>query len=212
MEAIIEKFGLVIFAFFFIAMAVETILESFRGLLLRFGITTLQSKGDLDNALAMASEFVPEGSKNQVKFIALAGMVKRKASLTQDTLAKVDTLLADLGNAKDVAGKESILAGGSAFLADLADPIRKEMEQSEAKRILYLRLISAVFGVTIAAIANIDLATLAGYDDKDGTWAGMVSYLAVGLAAAGGSSYWHDWLDRVRKLKDVSQALTVLKT
>lgn len=211
---LIGQFGVVIFAFFFLSMAVETLLESCRGLLSVFGLDVLQSKGTLEDALAEAADFVPEDSKAHAKFSALAAMVKAKAGVTAETSAKVEKIINDLSVATTAAERDAIAMRDSAFLAKEAEPIKSSLGNDERGRVMQLRLLSAVIGTILAAVAGINLSDLwqgeavVGEAGKMEPWMG---YIALGLASAGGSSYWHDWLDRVRELKDVSAQLALLK-
>ncbi len=211
---LIGQFGVLIFAFFFMSMAVETLLESCRGLLTFFGISVLQSKGTLDDALAEAADFVPEDSKAYAKFSALAALLKEKAKVSAEVSQKLEQIAKDLSAAKDAEGRDAIVIREAAWLSHEADPIKRELGQHERERVLRLRLLSAVIGTALAALAGINLSDLMN-DPETGSPTNMepwIGYIALGLASAGGSSYWHDWLDQVRKLKDVSAELALLKT
>ena len=222
MDVIIDKFGLIIFSFFFLSMAVESILEGFRGVLSWFGITVLQSKGSLDSALAEAADFVPENSKAHVRIVALAEMVKKQKLVDDSLKQRLEALTKGITSATDDPARDTLVAAAANWLTEAAAPIKAAMEQSERTRVMTLRVISAILGVAIAIVANFDVFAMAEAAAEAAKAANgvalapvrdpLLGYMAVGLASAGGSSYWHDWLDRVRKLKDVSAQLAVLKT
>ncbi len=208
LESIIGTLGILVFSFFLLSLAVETILENFRGILRLFGITLLQSKMSLDQALTEAVEFVPVGSQAHSRFAALVDFAKAKSGAAAVMMTRLDAIAQSLAAAADPQQKDAVIEKERAFLDGLLRPIRDAMEQSETKRIFALRIISAVVGVFITSLANFDVFAVAGITVIKSS---ALAYVIAGLAASGGSSFWHDQLDRVRKLKEAGSQLAALK-
>ena len=90
----------------------------------------------------------------------------------------------------------------------MSSPIRKLIEAKESNRVFALRIISAVLGVGVAVCAKMDVIAMIG--GTSGGAAAYLGYVIAGLAAAGGSSFWHDQLDRVRALKQAGESVASL--
>ncbi|HEV7253996.1 MAG TPA: hypothetical protein VGN97_12995 [Mesorhizobium sp.] len=192
----------VLFAFFLVmSAAVEMILESFRGFLESVGLTWLKSKVSLDDALKISSEFVPTNSLAAAKISALIGVAEQTKKIGPDRIEALKRLRDDLvGAGLNVPAK--VLDELNRHVSSL----RETLSTSESNRIFVIRLLAAVIGVSLAALANLDAVNLAlttanlrlpgGYEVPR-----EIGWFITGLAAASGSSYWHDQLDRVRSLK-----------
>ena len=209
MEEFVKLAGTLVAVFFLVSLATETILESFRGCFALFGIEVLKSKQSLEDALNEVAEFLPADQKNAARFEALVTIVRKAESTATDVQNKLTKLKAELENAVDPSGKLKIVDREKERLAALAAPIRKKIEASEAKRVFALRIISAVIGIFVSAAAGINVIELVGAGGGQG-WREALSYVIAGLAAAGGSSFWHDQLDRVRSLKQAGESVASL--
>lgn len=232
MEEFIKQAGALIAVFFLISLAVETILESFRGLLAMFGIEVLKSKKTLEEAMDEVAEFLPEDKKNAARFEALISIVENASKTASTVSTKIGTIRRELAAAVDPSGKLKIIDREKEWLAAVSDPIRKVMEAKESNRVFALRIISAMLGIGVAYAAKIDVtaiiadlhprdveaaaaaakaaaatATTATQEARATSWIG---YVLAGLAAAGGSSFWHDQLDRVRSLKKAGENVASL--
>lgn len=208
MEEFIRQAGTLIAVFFLVSLAVETILESLRGLLAMFGIEVLKSKKTLDEAMDEVAEFLPADQKDIARFEALVTIVETSTERVKDAGDRIAAMRRDLAAAVDPAGKLKVVDREKEWLAAVSAPIRKVMEAKESNRIFALRIISAVLGVGVAVFAKMDVIAMVG-----GTGGGAASYLGyviAGLAAAGGSSFWHDQLDRVRSLKQAGESVASL--
>ena len=86
------------------------------------------------------------------------------------------------------------------------------MERDEEKRVFVLRIISAAIGVARRLVRRPQHPA----DHRRGTpghpEVAFIGYVLCGLAAAGGSSFWHDQLDRIRNVKQIGQQLVSIKT
>lgn len=221
MEEFIKQAGVLVAVFFLISLAVETILESFRGLLAMFGIEVLKSKKSLEEAMDEVAEFLPDDQKDIARFEALVTIVETSSAKIEDVKKRIDRIRGDLASAVDPDGKLKVVDREKEWLAAMSSPIRKLIEAKESNRVFALRIISAVLGIGVSYAASIDVtAILAGMQSEtivDTTtrasateMSSVIGYILAGLAAAGGSSFWHDQLDRIRSLKQTSESVAAL--
>ncbi len=203
--------GTIVAAFFILSLAVETILDNFRGILALAGITVLKSKLTMDDALAATAEFVRPDSVEYARFSGLAALVKAQAAAADTTKARCTEIMNALAGAINPADKDAIIERERIWLAEMAAPIRAAMERDEEKRVFVLRIISAAIGVVVAWYADINILQITGTAPGSPDVA-FIGYVLCGLAAAGGSSFWHDQLDRIRNVKQLGQQLVSIKT
>jgi hypothetical protein len=211
MEDLIALIGMMFFMFLVLAAAVEVILEVFRGLLQQFGITWAKGKVSLDEALQLASEFAPDNKDLHTKIEAVKSAAQQ---ITQTASTKIADLTKLQNDLKAAAGQElNVIA---AELNDAANLVKSSLEDAERKRIFILRLIAAVIGSFLVWQSGFYVFQILAGDPNAAKWLGdlakqlkepWINILVGGLAAAAGSSYWHDQLDRVRNLKSIAQGL-----
>ena len=207
----ISVIGTIVAGFFLLALAVETILESFRGALALVGIEALKSKMTMDAALEEAAEFMPPDSREFARFAGLASMVKKSGPLAEEVEKRCEDIIAAMAGALSPADKNAMIAREKLWLADLAGPIRERLQRNEDKRVFVLRIISAAIGVAIACAADLNMLSITGgVSHTDNGWYQVFGYVLAGLAAAGGSSFWHDQLDRIRSVKQIGQQLATI--
>jgi hypothetical protein len=188
---------------FVLSVSVETLLEPltwFKG---------LRKQASPDDILKSVQEWLPEGSGEAAKVVAIQTFtaqartdldeLDRTAKELRESAVKS---LTELGldvqvNAvqKDIAIKLAIL--------------RAKYAGTEKSRITWLRVISALVGVFIAFMLQINTFDILGSLFPQGvitSLSGPVGHyggiLITGLAASAGSSFWHDMLSRARNLKD----------
>jgi hypothetical protein len=202
--------GTIVAAFFLLSLAVETILENFRGILALAGIEVLKSKMTMDAALAEVAEFVPPESKEAARFAGLADFVKTSSTSINETKTKCEEIVAALAQAVSPAEKNAIIEREKLWLASVAAPIRAAMQKSEEKRVFALRIISAALGIVVAWASGLNVLDITGEQVSPAGDYAFLGYILGGLAAAGGSSFWHDQLDRVRNFKQIGQQLTAV--
>lgn len=201
----LETAGVLVAIFFLISLAVETILESFRGALSALGIEWLKSKQTLQEALNEVAMFLPAEQKDFARFQALVTKIAESPAKVADVMTKIDTIKQQIEKAVDPAARLAILDKEKEWLATASAPLKEVLEQREANRIFALRFISAVIGVAVAWMSHIDVIQIASGSDTAGN--PLLAYLLAGLAAAGGSSFWHDQLDRLRAIKEIRQSI-----
>lgn len=78
MESLLAMLGLLFFLFLVLGASVEVILEVFRRLLEKFGVTWAKSKVSLDDALKRASEFAPDEKDLHTKLQAVKSAAHAK--------------------------------------------------------------------------------------------------------------------------------------
>jgi hypothetical protein len=194
---------------FVLSVSVETILEPFTSL------PWLRKKLDPDEILKDVKEWLPSGSDADAKVTAIQ-------TLTTDAKKTEEQLIQSVGDLKQVAdeaiqvlGPDSKITQAQKDLALKFAALRRNYALSEKHRITLLRVISAVIGMVIAIMLQIDTFDIVGVllptDVRDILTqpnAQLGGMLITGLAASAGSSFWHDMLGRVRNLKDVVQEVS----
>jgi hypothetical protein len=210
MNSLLGALGTLFFMFLVLAAAVEVILELFRGVLERFGITWARGKVSLDDALKLASEFAPNDSELNTRLQAVRSAAEQIKDDVPGELSALDSLKQKLTTV-DPAGVNT-LAGE---LNGVATSVKVRLEQSERQRIFILRALAAVVGCLLAWRTNFYVFQILASAPEAKDWlgslkglqSGWLNVLVGGLAAAAGSSYWHDQLDKIRNLKSVAQDL-----
>ena len=194
---------------FVLSVSVETILEPFTSL------PWLRKKLDPDEILKDVKEWLPAGSDADAKVTAIQ-------TLTTDAKKTEEQLIQSVGDLKQVAdeaiqvlGPDSKITQAQKDLALKFAALRRNYALSEKHRITLLRVISAVIGMVIAIMLQIDTFDIIGVllptdvqDILTQPNAQLGGMLVTGLAASAGSSFWHDMLGRVRNLKDVVQEVS----
>jgi hypothetical protein len=194
---------------FVLSVSVETILEPFTSL------PWLRKKLDPDEILRDVKEWLPAGSDADAKVTAIQ-------TLTTDAKKTEEQLIQSVGDLKQVAdeaiqvlGPDSKITQAQKELALKFAALRRNYALSEKHRITLLRVISAVIGMVVAIMLQIDTFDIIGVllptDVRDILTqpnAQLGGMLVTGLAASAGSSFWHDMLGRVRNLKDVVQEVS----
>lgn len=189
-----------------LSVSVETILESFTF------IRGLQRQADPDNVVRAVQEWLPEGSGEAAKVVAIETYAKK---------ARIDMVELDR-TARDVAIKaaETLKELGFEGQVNLAQKeiaiklstLRERYAATQKQRITILRTLSAVIGIVIAFALQINTFDILGaffsptvMRSLDSQWGQIGGVVITGLAASAGSSFWHDMLGRVRNLKETAK-------
>ena len=187
-----------------LSVSVETLLEPFtwfRG---------LRKQVSPDDVLKSVQEWLPEGSEEAVQVIAIQTFV----SQTKTDIADVEKTVTEL---RDSAAKALTDLGLDAQLNTVQKDIalkmatlRQKHAGTEKSRITWLRVISALMGILIAVLMQINTFEILGVLFPENVIRSLSTpygqaggIILTGLAASAGSSFWHDMLGRVRNLKDV---------
>jgi len=186
-----------------LSVSVETLLEPFSF------IKGLQKKANPDDVLKDVEEWLPEGSEEAAKVVAIQAYAEK----TKIDMAELDS------NAKEVTGKAiqtlkdlGLDAQVNAVQKEIAvkfSALREKYTASQKQRITILRTLSAVVGIVIAFSLQINTFQILGdlfspemqsaLSTPIGQFGGM---FLTGLAASAGSSFWHDMIGRARNIKD----------
>jgi hypothetical protein len=207
MENLLELFGFLFFMFLVLSASVEVVMEVFRGTLENLGVTWAKSKVSLDEALSLASEFAPNDKDLNTKLQAVkfvSEQLKKTADGKKDIIKKIELELKD-------SNTDEITAQIAAQLNAVASEVKGELLKSERMKTFILRGVAAVIGCALVSQADFYvfqiLAESPHAKDYLGSLQGLkdesLNILVGGLASAAGSSYWHDKLDKVRKLKSL---------
>lgn len=189
-----------------LAVSVETLLEPltwFKG---------LRKQVSPDDILKSVREWLPQGSDEAAKVLA----IQTFTSQTKTDVAELEKTVKELRESAEKTltemGLEAQVKSVHKDAALKLATLREKYAATEKSRITWLRVISALVGVLIAFMLQINtfeiLGTLfpadvmTGLSGPVGQFGGV---LITGLAASAGSSFWHDMLGRVRNLKDTVQ-------
>ncbi len=219
MESTLEILGILFFMLLVLSAAVEVVLESFRGLLERFGVTWMKSKVSLEQSLALAKEFLPSDAAGQAEVMARVEAVKAAAGQLGET---VTTKLLALDELKKNLEGGGLPVDALGQLNAVAAQVSLELTRNERARVFTVRFLAAVLGCLLVwmshfhvfeLVANTEIArSLMSQTTRDALKGEVVNIFAGGLAAGAGSSYWHDQLDKVRSLKAAAGNIKTLRS
>ena len=202
-SAVIGVLGAYFAILLVLAVSVETILEPitfFKG---------LQKPVNPDDVLKSVQEWLPEGSGEAAKVVAIQTYAeKTKLDLVElDATAKQVT-----GQAAETLKQMGLEAQVNTVQKEIAvklATLRERYAASQKQRITLLRTLSAVVGIILAFVLQVNTFDLLGSLFSDQVLRSLntpVGYyggiLLTGLAASAGSSFWHDMLGRARNIKD----------
>lgn len=189
-----------------LSVSVETLLEPFswfRG---------LRKQASPDDVLKSVQEWLPEGSEEAVKVIAIQTFASQTKTNLEEVKKTVDALREDAVKALTEMGLEAQVDTVQKDIALKLATLRQKHASTEKSRITTLRVVSALIGILIAFAMQINTFEILGVlfpedvisslNTPIGHIGGM---LATGLAASAGSSFWHDMLGRVRNLKNLTE-------
>ncbi|PWK33479.1 hypothetical protein [Cupriavidus plantarum] len=225
MQDYLGAITILFFMFFLVAAATEAILEAFRGTLERAGFTFLKSSVSLDDAINMATQYLPDGSQTLGKVAALQELVEKAP---KQVALKLDELQAVRQALRAIPAGAQIDNELMTRVNVVAMHIRDAFDADERRRIYILRTLSASVAIGLCWGAQIDAlqamlqaypslfrGLLRAYDvagsgsnviaTPKNVWWHLAGLALTGMAAASGSSYWHDALDKVRNLKTVAE-------
>lgn len=202
-SAVIGVLGAYFAILLVLAVSVEAILEPFSF------FKGLQKPVNPDDVLKSVQEWLPEGSGEAAKVVAIQTYAeKTKLNLVElDATAKQVTSQA--AETLKQMGYESQVNSAQKEIAVKLATLRERYASSQKQRITILRSLSAAIGIILAFLLQINTFDLLGslfsenvlrsLNTPVGYYGGIVM---TGLAASAGSSFWHDMLGRVRNIKD----------
>ena len=202
-SAVIGVLGAYFAILLVLAVSVEAILEPFSF------FKGLQKPVNPDDVLKSVQEWLPEGSGEAAKVVA----IQTYAEKTKLDLGELDAIAKQVtGQAVETLkqmGYESQVNSAQKEIAVKLATLRERYASSQKQRITILRSLSAAIGIILAFLLQINTFDLLGslfsenvlrsLNTPVGYYGGIVM---TGLAASAGSSFWHDMLGRVRNIKD----------
>lgn len=189
-----------------LSVSVETILEPFTFL------KGLQKQTSPDDVVKSVQEWLPEGSGEAAKVIAIQSFAEK----TRTDMAELDKTAKQLAtNAvetlKQLGLEEQVDMTKKEIAIKLAT-LRERYAATQRQRITLLRTLSAVIGIAVAFALQINTFDILGSFFSADVAATLNSpvgqiggVIVTGLAASAGSSFWHDMLGRVRNIKDTAK-------
>lgn len=209
MDKLLATLGLMFFLFLVLATAVEVILEVFRGVLEKFGITWTKGKVTLEEALRLSREFAPGNGDLAARLQSVQAVASQVTARAKDEIARLEQIRAGIG----AAGVDTTAV--STELGRLAGLVKEHLAASERNRVFILRAIAALVGCALVYWADFHVFRILAADETARSLLGslkglqgeLVNVTVGGIAAAAGSSYWHDMLDKVRSAKAAAGAL-----
>jgi len=211
-SAVLGTLGVYFAVLLVLAVSVETLLEPltwFKG---------LRKQASPDDVLKSVKEWLPEGSDEAAKVIAIQSFT----SQTKTNIEELNTQVSDLRSKAEKAltemGLEKQLKSAQKDVALQLATLREKYASTERNRITWLRVASALVGIVLAFILQINTFEILGslfknqiFDILSTPWGQYGGMLITGLAASAGSSFWHDMLGRVRNLKEGVQQVSQLQ-
>lgn len=210
MEAFLTTIGILFFTFLVLAAAVEAIVEALRGVFefIPSDNNPLRPRISLDDALKLSDEFAPGNDA-----------LKAKVAVIQKVVEQVGSSAAETRNLLDSALKQPTQEDAAAAVSSAVTDLKKKLDGKERFKVLILRALSAVVGCLLVWWTKTNILDILMSQPTPPEWlvqintvirGNWLSIILGGLAAAAGSSYWHDKLDQVRKLKAVSSQVSAL--
>ena len=196
-----------------LSVSVESLLEPFSF------FKGLRKTASPDDVLKAVKEWLPEGSDDAAKALAIQTFVEQANVNVQ----KLDETVYEIRKSADqVLAKLDEVENFSAIHTELAlrlATLREQYASKQKQRITWLRTLSGLIGIAIAVSLKINTFeilgslftadTLSTLSTPYGQYGGMV---ITGIAASAGSSFWHDMIGRVRNVKEtVKQAEQIIQ-
>lgn len=202
-SAILAVLGAYFAILLVLSVSVETILEPFSF------FKGLRKQAGPDDVLKSVQEWLPEGSGEAAKVIAIQTFTAQ-ANIDLEKLDKSAKEMSESAlKTLTELGLESQVNTAQKEIAIKLATLREQYASSQRQRITWLRTISALIGIVIAFVLHINTFEILGslfsaeiiqsFSTPLGQFGGVV---ITGLAASAGSSFWHDMLGQVRNAKD----------
>jgi hypothetical protein len=209
MEILLTIIGTLFFLFLILAAATEVILEMFRGVFERFGLTWVKSRITLEEALKTSAEFAINTTTLSTKIEGVQAAANQLGKSKAQISTSLATIRENLAALAPTASSDAL----AAEIARVADQVKTELDGHERMKVWILRSAAAIIGCVLVAQSDfyafrILFLILAESPDAKDYLEGLknlqgerINIFVGGFAAAAGSSYWHDQLDRIRSLK-----------
>ncbi len=189
-----------------LSVSVETLLEPFSF------FKGLQKQANPDDVLRSVQEWLPEGSGEAAKVVAIQTIAEKTSTDLNELNRMAKSVAESAVKALEEMGLEGQVDTARKEAAIKLAILRERYAASTKQRITILRTLSAVIGTVIAFVLQINTFDILGSFFSPQVAAALSTPLGqiggtviTGLAASAGSSFWHDMLGRVRNLKDTAK-------
>ncbi|HMS93648.1 MAG TPA: hypothetical protein PKA03_00200 [Tabrizicola sp.] len=204
LDALIGTAAVLFAMFLVVATVAEQILELFRGTVEQLtGITMLKSGITLEQAQKIAVETLPAEGTALAKVNALVAMGEQFPKTLEAKKAEIEALRANIATAlgPDLTG--TVETQMTSSLTALTAEVKTMVQSTESARVYLLRLLSCIVCIVLCILADFNAFQIAAEDlGRDlGVLSTGLGTVLTGFAAASGSSYWHDALDKIRAAK-----------
>jgi hypothetical protein len=195
----------VLFALFLVVATVaEQLMELFRGTIEQlFGVTLLKGGLTLEQAQKIAADALPAEGAALAKANALVAMGGQFPKTLEKKKAEIAELRTNVAKALGPKLTGQVEAEVNMTLTKLTTEVRTMVESTESARIYLLRLLTCCVCVGLCLVSDFNAFAIAGKDlGVNFLWLSQTwGTFLTGFAAASGSSYWHDALDKIRATK-----------
>lgn len=199
-DTFLGEIGTALAVLFLVAVAVEILIEALRGALSGifrgFDKPFFTKHTDFKAALKSVEDMLPAEKTDEKLMIARLEAAHQRALTITKTKGDEIKALVD-----DATAKEGSIAEMKAAIQEKLSRQLAQIDDIERKRIVALKVMAAIVGVALCLPAGINAFAELDFDGASG----RLGIILTGLAAAGGSSFWHDQIDRVRLLRSASQ-------
>jgi hypothetical protein len=162
--------------------------------------------------LNAVQEWLPEGSEEAKQVVAIQTFAAQAHTNMEDVDKTVRELRESAVKALTEMGLQDEVNKVQKDITLKLATLREKHQATEKSRVTALRVISAIIGITVAWIIQINTFEILSIlfpenliTSLNTTIGHIGGIVATGLAASAGSSFWHDMLGRVRNLKNISE-------
>jgi hypothetical protein len=187
-----------------LAVSVETILEPFS-----WWFRGLQKRVSPDEVLKDIKNWLPPIADMGTRAAALANLSEEYRLNVREVHKRLEAIKTIADETARGLGVHKPVDEAEKKIAVYMTALRDKYMLDERRRVSTLRVFSGMVGIAIALMLQIDTFDIIGslfpedvrqlLTTPGGQIGGMV---ITGLAASGGSSFWHDQLGRLRAIKD----------
>lgn len=172
-----------------------------------------------DQAMQDIAYWIPANSQADLQIAALNNMAREFDIALEDLTRGADAAFSMANDLVAMTGMPRQTAYTRQQLAQKLYVIRQKFNDEEGLRVMRLRRVSAVIGMILAMLFQLDTFQFLGpmFSPSVQIWLGtpyvaLGGTLLTGVASSAGSSFWHDQLDRVRAIKASARSLQSLGT
>ncbi|SFE61676.1 hypothetical protein [Roseivivax sediminis] len=188
---------------FLVAVASEILMETLRGAVAAlfggvFNSPFFAKTSTFKTALASVQDLLPAENEDAALMLARLRQAEAQArAIASDKTAEIETLVA----AADSAAASFGITGVKKEVSNALPGILASVDVQERRRAVFIKICAAAIGVGLCTSAELN-AFAPLIEAKSGDWGQVLT----GIAAAGGSTFWHEQIERVRGIRTTVQA------